>query len=116
MKPSLPQRTDAKVNRRGFWQKISNVANHLGAAALEQVLTLYYVWAAKETPWRSKVVIAAALAYFVMPFDAIPDFFLPFGFTDDLAVIGVVYTQIRSHINNAIRLRARSKTDEILRR
>ncbi|MDO5686119.1 MAG: YkvA family protein [Neisseria sp.] len=112
-----PLRKDnAKVDRRGFWQKIGNVASHLGGAALEQVLTLYYVWAAKETPWRSKVMIAAALAYFVLPFDAIPDFFAPLGFTDDLAVIGVVYTQIKSHISNAIRLRARSKADEILRR
>lgn len=105
-----------EIDRRGLRQKIDGAASRLGAAALEQILTLYYVWAAKETPWRSKLMIAAALAYFVLPFDAVPDFLVPLGFTDDLAVIGLVLTQVKNYVSDAVRLRARNKAKEILQR
>lgn len=41
----------------------------------------------RKIPWRTLVAIVAAVVYFVMPLDAIPDFILGLGFTDDMAVV-----------------------------
>ena len=40
-----------------------------------------------ETPWKTIAAIAGAIAYFVMPVDAIPDFIPVAGYLDDSLVI-----------------------------
>ncbi|WP_407811228.1 YkvA family protein, partial [Staphylococcus aureus] len=42
--------------------------------------------------------ILAALAYFIMPFDAVPDMLAVVGFTDDIAVITAALAMIRANI------------------
>jgi len=42
----------------------------------------------REIPWQSLVMIVTAVAYFVMPFDLIPDFLVGIGFVDDAALLG----------------------------
>ena len=54
------------------------------------------------------LVLFGALAYFIMPFDAIPDFLLGLGFTDDAAVMLAAYTAARLHITEDHRARARA--------
>ena len=49
----------------------------------------------------------AALAYFVLPADAIPDFIFGLGFTDDIAVLTAAITAIRAHMTPAHRAAAR---------
>jgi uncharacterized membrane protein YkvA (DUF1232 family) len=39
-----------------------------------------------------------ALAYFVLPIDAIPDVFAGIGFTDDAAVIAALIATVGAHI------------------
>ena len=81
-----------KVNEqrvaRGFWPKIRKVAAKVPFAA--DALSLW--WCAKdpETPTAAKGMMFAALAYFVLPFDAIPDVLPAIGLTDDAAVIAAV--------------------------
>lgn len=41
----------------------------------------------KNVPWGSLLTIAAALVYFLMPLDAIPDVVVALGLMDDVAVI-----------------------------
>lgn len=43
----------------------------------------------RVSPWAKRLIPLGALAYFVMPFDVIPDFFLGVGQVDDLGVIAV---------------------------
>lgn len=43
----------------------------------------------RVSPWAKRLIPLGALAYFVMPFDAIPDFFVGVGQVDDLGVIAV---------------------------
>ena len=73
---------------RGFWPKIRKVAAKVPFAA--DALSLW--WCAKdpETPTAAKGMMFAALAYFVLPFDAIPDVLPAIGLTDDAAVIAAV--------------------------
>ena len=50
-------------------------------------MALFYAAMDKATPWSSKGILLAALAYFVLPIDALPDIIPGLGFTDDAAVI-----------------------------
>ena len=52
----------------------------------------------KKTPLRAKGILLAALGYFVLPVDIIPDFVLGLGFTDDIAVLTAAITAVSAHI------------------
>ena len=69
---------------RGFWPKMRKVAAHVPFAA--DALSLWYCARYEETPVAAKGMMFAALAYFVLPVDAIPDFIAGIGYTDDAAV------------------------------
>ena len=43
-----------------------------------------------QTPLAAKGMMLAALAYFVMPVDVVPDFIAGLGFTDDAAVFAAL--------------------------
>ena len=49
-------------------------------------------------PLRSITMALAAVLYFLLPLDFIPDFILGTGFLDDMAVIGFVLQSIRKDI------------------
>jgi uncharacterized membrane protein YkvA (DUF1232 family) len=53
----------------------------------------------------------AALAYFVLPTDMIPDFLIGVGFGDDAAVLLATINMVRSHITPAHREAARRVID-----
>ena len=79
---------------------------------MDEVLAGYYCALDPNTPTRVRGILLAALAYFVLPLDSIPDFLLGFGFTDDLAVLTAALTAIRSHITDAHRAAARKALAE----
>lgn len=56
---------------------------------VRDLVAMYYAMLDDRTPVWAKLQIGAAIAYFVMPFDAIPDFLPPFpvGYSDDAAVV-----------------------------
>lgn len=43
--------------------------------------------AAKDTPWKVRLILGAALVYLIWPFDVLPDWLLGFGIIDDFAVV-----------------------------
>ena len=65
---------------------------------MEDVVASYYCAIDPGTPARSRGILLAALAYFVLPFDIIPDFIFGFGFTDDLAVLFAAFRAVRDNI------------------
>ena len=74
-----------KVNEQrvaaGFWPKIRKVATRVPFAA--DALSVWFCARDPATPATAKGLMLAALAYFVMPVDAIPDFIAGLGYTDD---------------------------------
>lgn len=48
-----------------------------------------------DIPWRSISLIAAAILYFVNPFDIVPDMLPLFGFTDDALLFASVFKSIQ---------------------
>ena len=49
---------------------------------------------------RRPGVLLAALAYFILPFDLLPDVFAVVGFTDDMAVFAAALRMIQGHIGD----------------
>ena len=109
--PGTVDRNEDTV-RTGFWSKLKH--NLARVPLADQVVAAYYAAFDPATPFRSKAMLLAALAYFVMPFDVIPDFILGFGFTDDMTVLLTAFGLIRTHVTDAHRERAK-ETVETLR-
>ncbi len=91
---------------RGFWPKIQKVAAHVPFAA--DALAVWYCARDDETPATAKGLMFAALAYFVMPFDAIPDFIAGIGYTDDAAVFLAMLGLVGRHLKPRHRAAARA--------
>ena len=93
--------------RRGFWPKLERFAARLPFAG--ELVAAWYAAFDRATPLRVRGILLAALAYFVLPFDVVPDFFPGLGFTDDLTVLVTAYTMIRAHIRPEHRERAKQR-------
>ena len=52
----------------------------------------------RDVSVQTMVTVAAAIVYFVVPFDGIPDFLFGWGLVDDAAVISYVVAQISSEL------------------
>ncbi|SHI33743.1 Uncharacterized membrane protein YkvA, DUF1232 family [Dethiosulfatibacter aminovorans DSM 17477] len=52
----------------------------------------------REIPYGSIIMATAAVIYFVMPFDFVPDFIAGLGFIDDLAIITLVLKQVEADL------------------
>ncbi len=96
--------------RRGFWRTARRAARHV--PFMDDVVAAYFCALDERTPARVRGVLLAALAYFVLPLDWIPDFVVGFGFTDDVAVLTAAIAAIRTHITPAHRQAAKSFLDE----
>ncbi|GAD06366.1 YkvA family protein [Porphyromonas crevioricanis] len=94
-----------------FLSKLCKVARLIGRVAVEQFFVLYYLLKEGSLSIKDKVILIAALGYFISPIDLIPDFLLPIiGFSDDLAVVGIVLQLLRRHITPEIKSLAASRT------
>ena len=96
---------DEETVRRGFWKKARKFAARLPFA--EDLLAAYYCAFDRETPLQVKAALIGALAYFVLPFDAVADFMPFLGFADDAAVLATAIRMVATHINDAHRDAAR---------
>lgn len=74
----------------------------------DEAVASYYCATDPATPTRVRVTLMAALAYFVMPFDMLPDFIAMLGYTDDAAVFWAAWRAVSNHVTDAHRSRARS--------
>ncbi len=87
---------DEATVRKEFWGKLKRFAAQLPFA--EDLLTAYYCAFDRSTPNHVRAVLLGALAYFVMPFDFMPDILPIVGFTDDAALIAGAIKLIWMHI------------------
>lgn len=91
--------SDERRVRSGFWSTLRKAAKRV--PFMEDLVASYYCALDPQTPTRTRAILLAALAYFVMPIDWIPDFILGFGFTDDMAVLWAAISAIRSHLKDS---------------
>ena len=97
--------------KRSFWRKTRRVAARLPFA--QDLLAAYYCAFDRDTPLQVKATLAAAIAYFVLPLDAIPDVLPVLGFTDDAAVLATAIKLVASSIKPEHRDAARDKLADL---
>lgn len=91
---------------RDFWIKLKRIGRQL--PFVEDLLAVYFCTLDPGTPRSVKLVLLGAIAYFVMPFDAIPDILPLIGFTDDAAVIAAAIARVAGAITESHRAQARA--------
>ena len=97
---------DRESLRRRFWIKLKKVAARLPFT--EDLLAAYYCAFDKETPRHVQLALLGAIAYFILPFDFIPDMLPVLGFTDDAAVLATALRMVATHITPDHRAAARA--------
>jgi uncharacterized membrane protein YkvA (DUF1232 family) len=90
---------------RAAWTKIKRFGRRLPFA--EDLVAAYFCATDSKTPSRVRFILMGALAYFVLPTDAVADFLPIIGFTDDAAVLAAAIAQVAAHITPDHRERAR---------
>jgi uncharacterized membrane protein YkvA (DUF1232 family) len=101
--------SDRALVERGFWAKLRNHAMVAGREVVEKALWLYYAARAPHTPAWARSVIYGALAYLVLPADAIPDALPAIGFTDDLATLTAAVATVALFIDDAVKAKAAAR-------
>jgi len=94
--PGDDEENNARQSRikNGFWNTVKKAAGRV--PFMEEVVASYYCAMDPETPNRTRGILLAALAYFVLPLDMVPDFLVGFGFTDDIAVLTAALATVKS--------------------
>ena len=98
LRPVSPEE-DARREQRllgSFWKAVRRVAGN--TPFLADLLAAYYCVMDQQTPTRVRAILLAALAYFILPLDTIPDFLAFFGFTDDIAVLTAAIAAVSGSI------------------
>ena len=102
--PAIAARNE-RITRKGFWRKLARVAGRIPFA--EDAVAAYYCAVDPGTPLRVRATLFAALTYFVVPADLIPDVVAALGFTDDATVLATAIAIVGSHLKDHHRTRAR---------
>ena len=97
---------DQESVRRRFWIKLKRVVAKLPFA--EDLLAAYYCAFDKQTPRHVQAALLGAVAYFILPFDFVPDMLPVLGFTDDAAILATAIRMVAGHITEVHRDAARA--------
>ena len=82
--------------RKRFWAKLKRLAVRLPFA--EELLAAYYCAFDRQTPRHVQAALLGALAYFILPFDFVPDMLPILGFTDDAAILATALRMVATHL------------------
>ncbi|HKQ56162.1 MAG TPA: YkvA family protein [Methyloceanibacter sp.] len=100
--------------RRDFWAKLKRFAGMV--PFVEDLVAAYYCALDPATPMRVRGMLLAAIAYFILPFDFIPDMIVGLGFADDAALLTAVIGLVATHITPTHRAAAARALDKELPR
>jgi uncharacterized membrane protein YkvA (DUF1232 family) len=96
--------------RGKFWTTFRRAARAIPFS--EDLAAAYFCALDPQTPHRVRAVLLAALAYFVLPFDAVPDILAGVGFADDMTILLAAISTVRAHITPRHRDAARDALAE----
>lgn len=106
--PEQQRRNESRVEE-GFWPKIRRHARRI--PFLEEAVAAWFCARDPNTPSHVKAMVLAALAYFVVPVDALPDFLPALGFMDDASMFWAVWQMLSGHITEEHRRKAAEALD-----
>jgi uncharacterized membrane protein YkvA (DUF1232 family) len=94
-----------------FWRKVARALARLPFA--EDLVAAYLCALDRNTPTYVRAVLFGAVAYFMLPSDAVPDILLGLGFTDDASVIAAALAAVGGHLKPRHRAEARARLDRL---
>ncbi|MGC3948533.1 MAG: YkvA family protein [Chryseolinea sp.] len=80
------------------WSSIQREQVKLQLFTLGRLARAYALGHYREVPWKTMLVVLAAVIYFVNPLDLVPDVIPVAGLTDDFAVLVWVYNSLGTEI------------------
>ena len=86
------------INSNEFFAKVGPLLGKI--AFIVDVVAMYYAMVDDDTPMFAKCVIAGALAYFILPFDVIPDVLGPAGYVDDAGVVAAALATVQIYVTD----------------
>ena len=104
------RRNEAHV-LRNFLRKLGGIAAKV--PFVEDLLTVYYCAFDRTTPAYVRLALLAALAYFIDPFDTVPDVLPLIGLGDDAAVLASAIKLTVAHIKPEHREAARETLTQL---
>lgn len=87
------------MDEASFWTKVRRTVGKV--PFVPDVVALYFCMRDVNTPLWAKLQIGGALAYFVAPVDAIPDFVPLLGYSDDAGVVAATIAVLGAHVTDA---------------
>ena len=99
-------RGSARNSRSG---RVGAIVRRVGRGFLRLAVAFWYCLLDPDTPTRAKAIILAAVGYFILPVDAIPDLIPVVGLTDDLGALALAVVAVLFHIKPEHRRRARER-------
>jgi uncharacterized membrane protein YkvA (DUF1232 family) len=100
-------------NEKDFFKKLAKFSGKLGKGVLYHLLLLFYMLADKSIPYRKRLIIIAALGYFILPTDFVADFIPLLGFTDDVSFLVFAVATVNDHISDEISNKARKAVEKL---
>ena len=100
--------------RNDFWSKLKRFAGMV--PFVEDLIAAYYCALDPATPMRVRGMLLAAIAYFILPFDFVPDMIAGLGFADDAALVTAVIGMVAANITPVHRAAAARALDKELPR
>lgn len=98
--------SDEQIVQQGFWTKARQTLGRIPFS--EDAVAAFHCATDGATPLPVRATLFGALAYFVLPFDVVPDFLLGLGYTDDAAVLLAAFTTCKTYITDGHRAKARA--------
>jgi uncharacterized membrane protein YkvA (DUF1232 family) len=89
----------SKKLSRVSWQQVNAAEVKEKFFTLGRMIKAYALGQYREVPWKTLLLIAAAVIYFVNPIDLIPDWIPALGLTDDLGILMMVYKSAQHEVD-----------------
>jgi uncharacterized membrane protein YkvA (DUF1232 family) len=84
------------------WKNVDAASLKEKVSIIGRLIKAYALGHYREVPWKTLLIMVAAVIYFVNPIDLIPDLIPVLGFTDDLGVLVWVYNAVNVEIDKFI--------------
>jgi len=102
-----------KIDEKTFMRTAKSAFRRAGGAVALEGLKAWHLARDPTTPRQTKAILYGALAYFVLPIDAVPDILPVVGFTDDLAAISAALVATNAAMTEAVLERARASVQRL---
>jgi uncharacterized membrane protein YkvA (DUF1232 family) len=92
------------------WKNVNTTDVKEKFFTLGRMIKAYSLGHYRDIPWKTLLLIGAAVIYFVNPLDLIPDWIPGLGLTDDLGILMMVYKSVQTEVDKFL---AWEKSDKI---